>query len=203
MGFADRLEQARAAQEKQTGPITAAEGNKMILSALTHAVETNHLQKIYAPAKIASQARALSQMLDFDPFCEKYGIAPLIAADLLQVSCVLNICQSFIFLIRVFPVPTQLALYDVVLFIDDSGSMLEGSKWRDLQAISQQIVEMTTKFDTDGIQASNCILPRKNPKNCSHGQFLPLFSRFSAHIVSISLTPAAAGRVHEQRCARR
>jgi hypothetical protein len=101
MGFADRLEQARAAQEKQTGPITAAEGNKMILSALTHAVETNHLQKIYAPAKIASQARALSQMLDFDPFCEKYGIAPLIAADLLQVSCVLHIFNpsysSFVF----------------------------------------------------------------------------------------------------------
>jgi hypothetical protein len=46
----------------------------------------------------------------------------------------------------------QLALYDVVLFIDDSGSMLEGSKWRDLQAIAQQIVEMTTQFDTDGIQ---------------------------------------------------
>ena len=86
MGFADRLEQARAAQEKQTGPITATEGNKMILNALTHAVETNLLQKIYAPSKIASQARALSQILDFDPFCEKYGIAPLIAADLLQVS---------------------------------------------------------------------------------------------------------------------
>ena len=85
MGFADRLEQARAAQEKQSGPTTAAEGNKMILNALTHAVETNQLQKIYPPAKIASQARALSQILDFDPFCEKYGIAPLIAADLLQV----------------------------------------------------------------------------------------------------------------------
>jgi hypothetical protein len=40
------------------------------------------------------------------------------------------------------------------LFIDDSGSMLEGSKWRDLQAIAQQIVEMTTQFDTDGIQVS-------------------------------------------------
>jgi hypothetical protein len=46
----------------------------------------------------------------------------------------------------------QLSLYDVVVFIDDSGSMLEGSKWRDLQAIVQQIVEITTQFDTDGIQ---------------------------------------------------
>jgi hypothetical protein len=85
MGFADRLEQARAAQEKQSGPVTPAEGNRMIANALTHAVETNQLQKIYTPAKIASQARSLSQILDFDPFCEKYGIAPLIAADLLQV----------------------------------------------------------------------------------------------------------------------
>ena len=85
MGFADRLEQARAAQEKQSGPVTPAEGNRMIANALTHAVETNQLQKLYTPAKIASQARSLSQILDFDPFCEKYGIAPLIAADLLQV----------------------------------------------------------------------------------------------------------------------
>lgn len=101
----------------------------MIANALTHAVETNQLQKLYTPAKIASQARSLSQILEFDPLCEKYGIAPLIAADLLQLS-----------------------LYDVVVFIDDSGSMLEGSKWRDLQAIVQQIVEITTQFDTDGIQ---------------------------------------------------
>lgn len=129
MGFADRLEQARAAQEKQSGPIAAADGNRMIVNALTHAVETNRLQQLYTPQKIASQARSLSQLLDFDPFCQKYGIAPLIAADLLQLS-----------------------LYDVVVFIDDSGSMLEGSKWRDLQAIVQQIVEITTQFDTDGIQ---------------------------------------------------
>jgi hypothetical protein len=56
---------------------------------------------------------------------------------------------------------SQLSLYDVVLFIDDSGSMLEGSKWRDLQAIAQQIVEMTTQFDTDGIQVRclRCFVP--------------------------------------------
>jgi hypothetical protein len=34
--------------------------------------------------------------------------------------------------------------------------MLEGSKWRDLQAIVQQIVEITTQFDTDGIQVTSC-----------------------------------------------
>ena len=155
MGFADRLEQARAAQEKQSGPTTAAEGNKMILNALTHAVETNRLQQLYTPPKIASQARALSQILDLDPFCQKYSIAPLIAADLLQV----NNVRKGIFLLVCFPHRMQLSLYDVVLFIDDSGSMLEGSKWRDLQAIVQQIVEMTTKFDTDGIQVTGNLPP--------------------------------------------
>ncbi len=155
MGFADRLEQARAAQEKQSGPTTAAEGNKMILNALTHAVETNRLQQLYTPPKIASQARALSQILDFDPFCQKYSIAPLIAADLLQV----NNVRNGSFLLVCFPHRVQLSLYDVVLFIDDSGSMLEGSKWRDLQAIVQQIVEMTTQFDTDGIQVTGNLPP--------------------------------------------
>ncbi len=121
----------------------------MILNALTHAVETNRLQQLYPPQKIASQARALSQMLQFDPFCEKYGIAPLIAADLLQVIPPAPFLFSNVLLCSQ---RLQLSLYDVVLFIDDSGSMLEGSKWRDLQAIVQQIVEMTTQFDTDGIQ---------------------------------------------------
>ncbi len=46
----------------------------------------------------------------------------------------------------------QLSLYDVIVFIDDSGSMLEGSKWQDLQAIVRQIVEITIHFDIDGIQ---------------------------------------------------
>jgi hypothetical protein len=150
MGFADRLEQARAAQEKQSGPVTPAEGNRMIANALTHAVETNQLQKLYTPAKIASQARSLSQILDFDPFCEKYGIAPLIAADLLQVGFTRSSMLRIVLTVRPFLV--QLSLYDVIVFIDDSGSMLEGSKWRDLQAIVQQIVEITTQFDTDGIQ---------------------------------------------------
>ena len=61
-------------------------------------------------------------------------------------------CEWFALTLRSLPV--QLSLYDVVVFIDDSGSMLEGSKWRDLQAIVQQIVEITTQFDTDGIQVA-------------------------------------------------
>ena len=68
--------------------------------------------------------------------------------------------------------PIQLSLYDVVLFIDDSGSMLEGSKWRDIQAIAQQIVEMTTKFDTDGIQVTRCMIShRNNPEKLASQAF--------------------------------
>ena len=86
--------------------------------------------------------------------------------------------------------PIQLSLYDVVLFIDDSGSMLEGSKWRDIQAISQQIVEMTTKFDTDGIQVTRCMIPhRNNLENWPHRHFMALCSHAPPpDSVSISLT---------------
>jgi hypothetical protein len=51
--------------------------------------------------------------------------------------------------------------------------MLEGSKWRDIQAIAQQIVEMTTKFDTDGIQVTRCcmISHRNNPEKLASQAF--------------------------------
>ena len=45
----------------------------------------------------------------------------------------------------------QVALYDVQLFIDDSGSMNEADKWDDARAIVNQIVQITTQFDLDGI----------------------------------------------------
>ena len=46
----------------------------------------------------------------------------------------------------------QLSLFDLIVFVDDSGSMNEGTKWADCAAIVTQIVELTTLFDTDGIQ---------------------------------------------------
>ena len=82
--------------------------------------------------------------------------------------------------------PSQLSLYDVVLYIDDSGSMLEGSKWRDLQAIAQQIVEMTTQFDTDGIQVKIS---------------LSALLVYIPATASDPLMPVSSGRVHEQPCA--
>lgn len=38
------------------------------------------------------------------------------------------------------------------MFVDDSGSMNEGTKWADCAAIVTQVVELTTLFDSDGIQ---------------------------------------------------
>jgi hypothetical protein len=40
----------------------------------------------------------------------------------------------------------------LVVFVDDSGSMNEGTKWADCAAIVTQVIELTTLFDSDGIQ---------------------------------------------------
>ena len=48
----------------------------------------------------------------------------------------------------------SLALYDIVLFVDDSGSMAfeeNGERIDDLKLISSKVAEVATMFDDDGI----------------------------------------------------
>ena len=48
----------------------------------------------------------------------------------------------------------SLALYDIVMFVDDSGSMAfeeNGERIEDLQLIASKVAEVATLFDDDGI----------------------------------------------------
>jgi hypothetical protein len=130
MGFAARLQEASKHEAAQKGPVSQSVATDVITDALKKAVIENGLSALYPldGPRLASVLEQLSRTFNMAAFCQRFKIPPLIAGDLMQV-----------------------ALYDVQLFIDDSGSMNEGDKWDDARAIVTQIVNITTLFDLDGI----------------------------------------------------
>jgi hypothetical protein len=54
---------------------------------------------------------------------------------------------------------SALALYDVVIYADDSGSMStgDGERIEDLKLIVSKVAEVATLFDDDGIEVSACM----------------------------------------------
>ena len=174
MGFAARLTAARSAQEAQKGPITMDQTTKMIHEAISKAVQTNKLEPICTAQEVLDTAKHLGRKWDMNAFCEKYALPPQIAADLLQVHPASHETKPR------FPnvYPTQLSLFDLVVFIDDSGSMNEGTKWADCAAIVTQIVELCTLFDSDGIGVR-----ASNPSNiCNRFLVLSDMCRFAAGV---------------------
>jgi len=130
MGFAARLQEASNHEAAQKGPVSQGVAKDVITAALQKAVKENGLTALYPPdgPRLHSVLEQLTSRFNMAAFCQRFKIPPLIAGDLMQV-----------------------ALYDVQLFIDDSGSMNEGDKWDDARAIVTQIVNITTQFDLDGI----------------------------------------------------
>lgn len=130
MGFAARLQEASNHEAAQKGPVSQGVANDVMTAALQKAVKENGLTALYPPdgPRLHSVLEQLTSRFNMAAFCQRFKIPPLIAGDLMQV-----------------------ALYDVQLFIDDSGSMNEGDKWDDARAIVTQIVNITTQFDLDGI----------------------------------------------------
>ncbi|KAK5113765.1 hypothetical protein LTR85_010782 [Meristemomyces frigidus] len=101
---------------------------------LEQAIQEKGLQKFYGPGTQGAQklpqiaARAGQQV---DRLCQAWRIQREIATDIVR-----------------------LALYDVVVFIDDSGSMSfeeGGERIKDLQLIMQRVAFAATLFDDDGI----------------------------------------------------
>jgi len=146
MGFAARLQEATNHEAAQKGPVSQSVATNVITDALKKAVAENGLTSLYPPdgPRLAAVLAHLSQTFNMAAFCQRFKIPPLIAGDLMQV-----------------------ALYDVQLFIDDSGSMNEGDKWDDARAIVTQIVNITTFFDIDGIDVEfmNSPISGKRIKN--------------------------------------
>ncbi|KAK4546377.1 hypothetical protein LTR36_002054 [Oleoguttula mirabilis] len=101
---------------------------------LEQAIQEKGLQKFYGPGTPGAQklpqiaARAGQQV---DRLCQAWRIQREIATDIVR-----------------------LALYDVIVFIDDSGSMSfeeGGERIKDLQLIMQRVAFAATLFDDDGI----------------------------------------------------
>ena len=64
--------------------------------------------------------------------------------------------QSLSYRLSNFP---RLALYDVVIYIDDSGSMAfeeQGERIKDLELIMQRVAFAATLFDEDGYGSPKC-----------------------------------------------
>lgn len=102
---------------------------------LERAIQEKQLHRFYGPGTPGAQAlpqiaaRAAQQV---DRLCQAWRIQKEIANDIVR-----------------------LALYDVIIYVDDSGSMSfeeNGERIKDLQLILQRSVFAATLFDDDGIE---------------------------------------------------
>ena len=101
---------------------------------LEQAIQEKQLQRFYGPGTAGAQRlpqiaqRAVQQV---DRLCQAWHIQKELANDIVR-----------------------LALYDVIIYIDDSGSMAfeeNGERIKDLQLILQRVAFAATLFDDDGI----------------------------------------------------
>jgi len=103
-----------------------------VYQMLSNLVRVKRWEQFYPPQRLEHLARKIGS-LDFRQITSQYGLASEeIALELAKIS-----------------------LVDVVLYCDDSGSMIfsdNGERWNnDLQAIIKMTSELTTIFDTDGV----------------------------------------------------
>ncbi|KAI9667875.1 MAG: hypothetical protein M1821_000694 [Bathelium mastoideum] len=98
---------------------------------LHRTIREKGLQKFYPPGSPAVDQIAQKASYQVDQLCSAWRIPKEIGNDIVQ-----------------------LALYDVVLYIDDSGSMQfeeNGERIRDLEMILKRVAYASTLFDDDGI----------------------------------------------------
>ncbi len=137
MGFADKVKQQETleTQEKpyENQSQTKAKyqydnpDNMPVLARLIKIVIANELFDFYPPEKLYKLAQQVEK-IDLKDVGQKHNINSTFANDL-----------------------TSLSLYNIVLYIDDSGSMQNGSRIEDMQSIVQMIADIIATFDTDGI----------------------------------------------------
>lgn len=97
---------------------------------LNRIVAENQLQAFYPSHKLDAMV-ARASAIDYDALAQKWKMPKELAYDL-----------------------ASLALYDVVLYCDDSGSMIfeeSGERIDDLKLIVSKVAEVATLFDHDGI----------------------------------------------------
>ncbi|KAF2148235.1 hypothetical protein K461DRAFT_232990, partial [Myriangium duriaei CBS 260.36] len=116
------------APQQQAGPAQIA-GYKQSLQAT---VQEKRLQQFYQPNSPALDQIANRAAGQIDRLCAQWRVNREIANDVVK-----------------------LALYDIVIFIDDSGSMQfeeKGERIKDLKLILERVAFAATLFDDDGIE---------------------------------------------------
>ncbi|KAF8058948.1 hypothetical protein HT031_005516 [Scenedesmus sp. PABB004] len=108
----------------------AAAAEAAVAAKLASIVSANELHRFYSPARVAEVAARLDARVDFRALAARWRMPVELALDL-----------------------SALALYDVVVFADDSGSMESdgGERIADLKLILGKVAEVATLFDDDGI----------------------------------------------------
>ncbi|KAK9316812.1 hypothetical protein V1524DRAFT_425645 [Lipomyces starkeyi] len=117
---------------QQYGPPPAAPGglNANYLSLLQKAIQENGLQSFYPPNSLEAIASRITGQIQ--QIAQLWRLPTEIAVDLVR-----------------------LALYDIVLYIDDSGSMAfeeNGERIDDLKLILSRVAYAAALFDNDGIE---------------------------------------------------
>ncbi|QDS77455.1 hypothetical protein FKW77_006918 [Venturia effusa] len=99
--------------------------------ALQQCIQEKQLQNFYPPNSPALDQLAQKAAQAIGPLCQRWNIQPEIGNDLVK-----------------------LGLYDIVIYIDDSGSMQfeeNGERIKDLRLILERVASVATIFDDDGI----------------------------------------------------
>lgn len=102
-----------------------------MISSLAATVREKHLENFYPPNSPALQQIAGIAASKIEPLCQQWKLPREIGYDLIK-----------------------LALYDIVLYVDDSGSMAfeeGGERIQDLRLILSRVSQAASLFDDDGL----------------------------------------------------
>lgn len=113
-------------------PASSSAGMSSVVAAkLAKIVSVNQLGAFYPPDRLQAVTARVIQSVDFHSLAARWRMPVELAVDL-----------------------SALALYDVVIYADDSGSMEsgDGERIEDLKLIVAKVAEVATLFDDDGIE---------------------------------------------------
>eukprot|EP00878_Enallax_costatus_P001729 GHUV01001885.1.p1 GENE.GHUV01001885.1~~GHUV01001885.1.p1 ORF type:complete len:469 (+),score=162.03 GHUV01001885.1:143-1549(+) len=119
-------------QQQQVSPQNQQQGMSSVVAAkLQKIVAANQLQHFYSPGRLQDVTSRITQRVDFHALAARWRMPTELAVDL-----------------------AALALYDIIIYADDSGSMESenGERIDDLKLIMGKVAEVATLFDEDGIE---------------------------------------------------